>query len=144
MSSRAAGGHHGNRLLQIEIEVAERTGRHEAVGLGVHGVTEVAAGLGERRLLVHRDDRKAAALAHAGVLDDRAPERVDDLLEVVIARMLSVDPDALARPHDVTPVERSHAQVGQRPLHTRAQGVEADLLHQQPQEVLVRESASRR
>ena len=47
--------------------------------VGVDRVAQVAAGLLERRLLVHRDDREAAALVRAGVLDDRAAERLDDL-----------------------------------------------------------------
>ena len=52
----------GQRLLEVEVEVAQRARRDEAVGLGVDRVAEVAPGLLERRLLVHRDDREAAAL----------------------------------------------------------------------------------
>ena len=73
--------------------------------LRVDRVAEVAAGLFERGLLVHRDDREAAALAHAGVVDHGAAERVDDLVQVVVARMLGVDPEALAGAHDVAAVE---------------------------------------
>ena len=62
------------RLLQVEVQVAERAGGDEAVGLGVHGVAEVAARLLERGLLVHRDDREAAALAHARIVDHGAAE----------------------------------------------------------------------
>ena len=35
----------GDRLLEVEVEVAQRAGRDDAVGLGVDGVAEVAAGL---------------------------------------------------------------------------------------------------
>ena len=61
----------GQRLLEVEVEVAQRARRDEAVGLGVDGVAEVAAGLLERGLLVHRDDGEAAALVGAGVVDHR-------------------------------------------------------------------------
>ena len=76
------------RLLQVEVQVAQRAGRDQAVGFGVHGVAEVAAGLLQRGLLVHGDDREATALAHAGVLDHSAAERLDDGVQVVVARML--------------------------------------------------------
>ena len=94
MLELAADDAFGERLLEVEVQVAQRAGRHQAVGVRVDGVAEVAAGLLERGLLVHRDDREAAALAHAGVLDDGAAERVDHLLEVVVARVLCVDPEA--------------------------------------------------
>ena len=35
----------GDRLLEVEVEVAQRARRDDAVGLGVDGVAEVAAGL---------------------------------------------------------------------------------------------------
>ena len=35
----------GEGLLQVEVQVAERAGRHEAVRVGVGGVAQVAAGL---------------------------------------------------------------------------------------------------
>ena len=70
----------GGGLLEVEVQVAERAGGDQAVGVGVHGVAEVAPGLLEGGLLVHRDDREAAALAHAGVLDHGAAERLDHLL----------------------------------------------------------------
>ena len=110
----------GERLLQVEVQVAQRAGRHQAVGVGVDRVAEMAAGLLERGLLVHRDDREAAALAHAGVLDHGAAERLDHLLEVVVARVLGVDPQALARAHDVAAVEGADLQVGQRAACTFA------------------------
>ena len=97
----------GQRLLQVEVQVAQRAGRHQAVGVGVDRVAEVAAGLLERGLLVHRDDREAAALAHAGVLDHGAAERLDHLVQVVVARVLGVDAEAVARAHDVAAVERA-------------------------------------
>ena len=127
----------GARLLEVEVEVAERARRDEAVGLGVDRVAEVPSGLLQRGFLVHRDDREAAALVHAGVVDDRAAERLDHLVQVAVARVLAVDPEPRGRAHDVAAVERSHAQVGQRPLHLRAHRVEPDLLDHQPQEVLV-------
>ena len=47
---RAAGQLGGQRLLEIEVEVAQRAGRHQAVGVGVDRVAEVAGGLLERGL----------------------------------------------------------------------------------------------
>ena len=80
------------RLLQVEVEVAQRAGRDEAVGVGVDRVAEVAAGLLQRVLAVHRDDREAAALVRAGVVDHRAAERLDQLLQVAVARVLASIP----------------------------------------------------
>ena len=71
-------------------------GVDHAVGVGVGGVAHVAPRLLERGLLVHRDDREAAALLRAGVVDDRAAQRVDELLEVGVARVLVVDAQAVA------------------------------------------------
>ena len=113
-----------------------------------HGVTRQSAsastasprcvpGLLERGLLVHRDDREAAALVRAGVVDHRAAERLDQHLQVAVARVLLVDAEAVGRAHDVAAVERADAQVGQRPLDLRLDRVEPDLLDHQPQEVLV-------
>ena len=87
----------GDGLLEVEVEVAEGARGDEAVRVGVDGIPEVAAGLLERGRLVHRDDREAAALAHPGVLDHGAAERVDDLMQVVVAGVLGVDPEAVAR-----------------------------------------------
>src|SRR6476646_5446953 len=42
----------GTGLLEVEVEVAQRAGRDQAVGVGVDRVAEVAAGLLERRLPV--------------------------------------------------------------------------------------------
>ena len=67
------------RLLQVEVQVAERAGRDEAVGAGVDRVGQVAAGLAQRGGAVHRDHREAAALARARVLDGLAAERLDQL-----------------------------------------------------------------
>ena len=89
---RAADDAGGARLLQVEVEVAQRARGDEAVGLGVHRVTEVTAGLLERVLLVHRDDREPAALVLAGVVDDGAAERVDQQLQVGVARVLASMP----------------------------------------------------
>ena len=72
-------------LLHVEVEVAERAGGDQAVGAGVERVADVGAGLPQRGLAVHRDDREAAALAGAVVLDDLAAERLDHLLEVEVA-----------------------------------------------------------
>ena len=62
MFELAPDGALGQRLLEVEVQVAQRARRDEAVGVGVDRVAEVAPGLLERRLLVHRDDREAAAL----------------------------------------------------------------------------------
>ena len=116
----AAGEPLGERLLEVEVEVAQRARRDQAVGLGVDRVAEVAAGLLERGLLVHGDDREAAALVLAGVVDHRAAERLDQLVQVAVARVVAVDAEPVGRAHDVAAVERADAQVGQRPLDLRA------------------------
>ena len=79
----------GARLLQIQVQMAERARRDEAVGVGVDRVAEVAPRLLERRLAVHGDDREAAALVLAGVVDDGAAERLDQQLQVAVARVLA-------------------------------------------------------
>ena len=63
--------------------------------------------------------------------------------EVGVARVLVVDAQAVDRAHDVAAVEGADLEVGQRALDARAQLVEADLLDQQPQEVLVGRCPSR-
>jgi hypothetical protein len=51
----------------------------------------------------------------AGVLDDGAAERLDDLRQVGVARALvGVDAQAVHRAHDVAAVERPDLEVGQR------------------------------
>ena len=100
--------------------MAQRARRDEAVGLRVDRVAQVAAGLLERGFLVHRDDREAAALVLAGVVDDRAAERLDQLVQVRVARVLAVDAEAVGGADDVAAVERPDAQVGQRPRDLRA------------------------
>ena len=118
--------------------MAQRARRDQAVGLGVERVAEVAAGLLERGLLVHRDDREAAALVRAGVVDHRAAERLDQLVQVAVARVLARR----------CPGGRSAARCSSRrtgPTRRSVSGrltfgldrVEPDLLDHQPQEVLV-------
>ena len=68
------------RLLQVEVQVAERAGRDEAVGPGVDRVGQVASRLAQRGGAVHRDHREAAALARARVLDRLGAERLDHLV----------------------------------------------------------------
>src|SRR5438105_4086199 len=51
--------------------------------------------------------------------------------------MLAIDPQVLARAHDVAAVEGTDSEVVQRTRDQRAQPLEPDLLHEQPQEVLV-------
>ena len=57
--------------------------------------------------------------------------------QVLVARVLRVDPEAVARSHDVAAVEGPDLQVRQRALDFLAQRVQADLLDEQPEEVLV-------
>ena len=85
---RAADDARGQRLLQVEVEVAQRARRDQHVRLGVHRVAEVATRLTQRVLLVHGDDREAAALVLAGVVDDGAAERLDQLVQVGVTRVL--------------------------------------------------------
>ena len=129
------------RLLQVEVEVAQRAGHHQAVGVGVDRVAEVAARHLQRGLHVHGDDREAAALVDAGVVDHGAAERLDDHVHVAVARVLLVDAQPVDGAHDVAAVEGAHLEVGERALDLGAQRVEADLLHQQPQQVLVGQAA---
>ena len=95
-----------------------------------HGVTRLSASASiasprwrpaclQRVLLVHRDDREAAALVLAGVVDDGAAQRLDQQLQVRVARVLVVDAQPVGRAHDVAAVERADAQVRQRPLDLR-------------------------
>jgi hypothetical protein len=111
----------GERLLQVEVQMAERARRDDAVGVGVDRVAEVAAGLLQRGGLVHRDDREATALVRARVVDHGAAERLDQLLEVGVARVLFVDPDAVVGADDVAAVERADLEVRQRALDQLAQ-----------------------
>ena len=71
----------GQRLLEVEVEVAQRAGGDQAVGLGVDRVADVASRLLERGRLVRRDDREAAAAVGARVVDDRAAEGLDELAD---------------------------------------------------------------
>ena len=64
-----------------------------------------------------------AALLRAGVVHDGAAERLDDLLEVPVARVLGRDVEPVGRTDDVAAVERADLQVRQRPRHPRAQHV---------------------
>ena len=125
------------RLLEVQVQMAQRARRDQAVGLGVDRVAEVAARLLQRGFLVHGDDREAAALVLARVVDHRAAERLDQLVQVRVARGVARDAQPVGRPHDVAAVEGADPQVGQGPLHLGAHGVEPDLLDHQPQEVLV-------
>src|SRR5690242_18310301 len=61
----------GVRLLEVEIEVAQRARRDHAVRVRVDRVGDVAAGLPQRSRAVHRDQREAAALVLAGVVHRR-------------------------------------------------------------------------
>ena len=125
------------RLLHVEVEVAERAGGDEAVGAGVDRVADVGAGLAQRGLAVHRDHREAAAFAGAVVLDDLAAERLDHLLQVDVAVGELAVAEALLRADDVAAVEGADPEAGERPLDLRGEAVEAVVLDQQPEEVLV-------
>src|SRR5215208_1934516 len=94
-------------------------------------------GLAQRGGAVHRDHRKAAALARARVVHGLAPEGLDQKAEVRVALGALVEAKSLRGPHDVAAVEGSDAKPGERALHALAQSVEADLLSHEPQEVLV-------
>ena len=127
----------GDRLLQIEVQVAQRAGDDQAVGVGVLGVAQMAPGHLQRGVHVHGHDREAAALVHAGVVDHGAAEGLDDHLQIAVARVLLVDLDAIVRAHDVAAVEGADLQPGERTADLAAQRVEPDLLDEQPQQVLV-------
>src|SRR5690242_6294961 len=75
----------GLELLHVEVEVAERARGHQTVRLGIDRIADVSAGLAQRDLARHGDDREAAALAGAVVLDDLAAERLDQPVEVEVA-----------------------------------------------------------
>ena len=106
----------GLGLLHVEVEVAERAGRDQAVGAGVERVAEVGAGLPQRDLAGHRDDREAAALAGAVVLDDLAAERLDQAVEVEVALRVLLVAEAVLRAQDVAAVEGADLQAAERPL----------------------------
>ena len=103
-------------LLHVEVEVAERAGGHQAVGVGVERVADVGAGLAQRDLAGHRDDREAAALAGAVVLDDLAAERLDQLVEVEVALGVLLVAEAVARAQDVAAVEGADPEPLERAL----------------------------
>ena len=65
------------RLLRVEVQVAERARRDQRVGAQVLRLVDVVARLLERVLAVDRQDREAAALLLALVVDDasRRPPR---------------------------------------------------------------------
>jgi hypothetical protein len=62
-------------------------------------------------------------------------------VQIAVARVLLVDPEPLGRSDDVGAVERTDPQVAERPLDPGLERVQADVLDEQPQEVLVREWA---
>src|SRR3954468_15458883 len=117
--------------------MAERAWRDEAVGAGVDRVREVATRLAQRGRAVHRDHREAAALARTRVFNGLAPERLDQESEVLVALGPLVDAESLGRTDDVAAVERGDPESLERSLHAVAEGVEADLLGEDPEEVLV-------
>src|SRR5829696_22782 len=125
------------RLLQVEVEVAERARRDEAVGARVDRVGEVAARLAERCRAIHRDDREAAAFACARVLHRLGAEGLDHHAEVGVPLGPFVEPEAPRRAHDVAAVERRDPQTRQRAAHLIAERVEPDLLDEDPEQVLV-------
>ena len=130
----------GLGLLHVEVQVAERARGDEAVGLGVERVADVGAGLAQRDLAGHRDDREAAALAGAVVLDDLAAERLDQPVQVEVALGVLLVAEAVARAQDVAAVEGADLEPLERALHLLLQLVEAVVLDQDPEEVLVREA----
>ncbi len=125
------------RLLQIEIQMTQRTRSNQAISLSILGIPKMRPGLLQRSSLVHGDDREPAALAHTGVIDDGPPKRLDDLMQIAIPRMLRIDPKPIARPHDVAPIKRPNLQIGKRPLDEPPQILKPDLLNKQPREVLI-------
>ncbi len=130
----------GLRLLHVEVQVAERAGRDEAVGAGVDRVADVGAGLAQRGLAGHRDDGEAAAAPGAVVVDDGAAEGLDHALEVEVAVGVLVIAEPGLGAQDVAAVEGADAEAGQRALDLGGEVLEAVLLDQQPEEVLVASS----
>mgnify|MGYP001415144843 CR=1 FL=1 len=92
-----AGIARGVGLLGVQVEVAERTGRDQAVSPFFLRLAEVVCGHGQRVLLVDRQDREAAALVLTLVSDQRATERLDDVLKVVVAVRVLFLAEELAR-----------------------------------------------
>jgi len=62
-------------------------------------------------------------------------------VQIAVARVLLVEPEPLGGADDVAAVERTDPQVAERPLDPGLERVQADVLDEQPQEVLVREWA---
>ena len=68
------------------------------------------------------------------------PSASISLVQIVVARVLVVDAQPGAGADDVAAVEGPDLEVGERVCDPRVQPLEPDLLHQQPEEVLVREA----
>jgi hypothetical protein len=120
--------------------VAEGAGGYQAVCFGVHRVADVSSGLAERYLATHGDHGEAAALAGAVVVDHGAAECLDHLLEVEIALGMLFVTESVARAKYVAAVERANAEAFERAHHAILQLLQAVILDQNPEEVLVGEA----
>src|SRR3954451_879663 len=89
------------RLLHVQIEVAERTGRDQTIGVRVDRVADVGAGLPQRDLARHRDDREATALPRPVVLDDLAAECLDQTVQIEVALGVLLVSEPVLRAQDV-------------------------------------------
>src|SRR5207237_151084 len=118
-------------------QVAQRARRDDAVRARVERVRHMTTGLAERRRATRGDDREAAALVAARVPDRRRAARLYHPLQVLVAVGVELVAEPARRSHDVAAVEGPHPEILERPDHALAKGVEADLLDEQPQQVLV-------
>src|SRR5512139_2073596 len=119
--------------------MAEGTRRDQAVGPGVEGVPDVGASLAQRNLARHRDDREAAAFAGAVVLHDLAAQRLDQPVQVEVALGILLVAEAVLRAQDVAAVEGADPESAEGALDLLGEPVEAIVLDQDPEEVLVGE-----
>ncbi len=100
----------------------------------------MGAGLAQRGLTVHRDHREAAALASPVVLHHLAAEHLDHLLQIEVAVGELVVTESLLGSHDVAAIEGADSQAGERTFDLGGEAVEAVVLDQQPEKVLVGET----
>src|SRR5262245_52630425 len=103
----------GLGLLQIEIEVTERARRDQAIRAGVERIADVGAGLSQRDVAGHGDDRETTALAGAVVLDNLAAERLDQPVEVEVPLGMVLVAEPVLGAEDVAAVERTDPEAGE-------------------------------
>src|SRR5579859_481608 len=119
-------------LIAVEVEVAERARRDQALGSLALRLDHMVSGHLDRVVRVHGDDGKAAAEGGPLVFDRFAAERLDDLLEVRISSGMFLEAKAARRAEYVAAVKGTNAQTSERTLDQGFQAVEAKVLDEDP------------